>query len=1020
MKVHSEEAFESLIEQHLLGHGFVARPYTAYNADLALIEDDLLDYVSTTQQKTWKKQQGIHGNALRANLLAAFDKATADVGVLHVLRHGFKFYGSTIRVATFRPAHGLNPEVEAHYQANTLAVVRQVHHDPKRKGEELDLVLFLNGIPVVTAELKNAMTQQTASHAVHQYRTARDPDAPIFRFKRRALVHFAVGSDEAWMTTRLRGDSTFFLPFNRGRGTGAGNPAVKEKHRTFYLWEEVWERHSLLDILARFVHLQVEEHEDAEGNTHQRETMIFPRYHQLDAVRKLLAAASKNGAGTHYLVQHSAGSGKSNSIAWLAHRLASLHDDQDKRVYDGVVVLTDRRVLDQQLQNTIFQFDHKAGVVRRIQEGGAKSTQLAEALKENAPIIICTVHSFGFVSDKLDALPDRRYAVLVDEAHSSQGGDMAKAVRDIIGIPDDEDEEEGVPEADKFARWSAERRRLPKNMSYFAFTATPKFKTVCLFGTEVGTNQKTGRPIYEPFHVYSMRQAIEEGFILDVLRGYTTYNLYFKLIKSIADDPELDKKKASRALARFVSFHPHNVAQKTEVIVEHFRSCVVGQLGGRAKAMVVTSSRLHAVRYKQAFDAYIAEKGYTDIGTLVAFSGEVTDDVNPGVKYTEPAMNMDKKAGKQLKESELPRAFSGDGFNVLIAANKYQTGFDQPLLCAMYVDKRLDGIQAVQTLSRLNRTSPGKKETFVLDFVNERGELGEMGEDGVRKPGTGILGSFQTFYEGTVVRETVDPQRLYELQGKLDAAQVYYRQEVERFARAFFKPKDQQHASDNATMNAALDPAVDRFKDMDEEPAEEFRKRLQAYCSLYGFLAQVVPFSDAELEKLFAFGKMLLRKLPSPDTSAKVDLGEDVALKYYRLQKIADGNLLLVADGSQVLYGPNESGTGQRKDEQEKLSTLIEVINHRFGTDFDAQDLLDGVTRQLLDDASVQQAAAANDRANFDYVGGPALEDALVERHEKHGKFIDGVFSDKEVLAYLKKRVLDQVYARLRGGEAGL
>lgn len=824
---------------------------------------------------------------------------------------------------------------------------------------------------------------------------------------RRALVHFAVGSDEVWMTTRLRGGSTYFLPFNQGDGTGAGNPLPEgDRHRTFYLWEQVWERHSLLDILARFVHLQVEEKERPDGSTYTRETMIFPRYHQLDAVRQLVASCREKGAGTHYLVQHSAGSGKSNSIAWLAHRLASLHDAHDTKVYDGVVVLTDRRVLDQQLQNTIYQFDHKQGVVRRIDEKSAKSAQLAEALKDKAPIIICTLHSFGAVADKLHEqsieLPDRTYAVLVDEAHSSQGGDLAKSVRDIIGIPDEEDEDDTTSESDKRARWSAERRRLPKNMSYFAFTATPKFKTLCLFGTQVGTDAETGYPIYEPFHLYSMRQAIEEGFILDVLRGYTTYNTYFKLVKSIADDPELDKKKASRALARFVSFHPHNVAQKAEVIIEHFRGTVAKLLGGEAKAMVVTSSRLHAVRYKLAIDAYIAEKGYTDIGTLVAFSGDVVDPDNPATKekpYTEPQMNANPRTGKPLKEAELPRAFSSDAYNILVVANKYQTGFDQPKLVAMYVDKRLSGIQAVQTLSRLNRTCPGKQDTFVLDFRNEREE---------------ILQSFQTFYEGTTVLEAVDPQRLYELQGQLDDAQIYFKQEVDRFARVFFKPTSKQRPGDNASMNAALDPAVDRFKAEEDDAAEAFRDKLQAYVRLYGFLAQVVPFSDGDLEKLYVFAKMLLRKLPSKaETSPKVDLGEDVALTYYRLQKTADGDLHLTADGSQALRGPSETGTGQQELTTEKLSTLIESVNDRFGTDFDAQDLLDGVRKQLLEDATVQQAAAANDRANFDYVGGPAMEDALIERHAKHGSFIDEVFGDTEILEYLKRKLLDDVYTQL-------
>lgn len=1000
MKAHSETAMEALIEQQLLSHGYVSRPSSAYDPTLALLPDDLIAYVEATQPKTWAKQQAIHKGALRKNLLSAFDKATEHQGLLDVLRKGFKFYGSTIRVATFRPAHGLNPEVETRYAANRLAVVRQVHHDPKRPGDSLDMVLFLNGIPVVTAELKNKLTGQTVEDAKRQYRFDRDPKAPIFRFKRRALVHFAVGSNEAWMTTRLAGKSTYFLPFNRGNGTGKGNPAVEGKHRTFYLWEQVWERHSLLDILARFLHLQVDEKEGADGKVKKKEVMIFPRFHQLDAVRSIVASCKVKGAGTHYLVQHSAGSGKSNSIAWLAHRLASLHDDQDRKVYDGVVVLTDRRVLDQQLQNTIYQFDHKQGVVRRIKETAAKSTQLAAALKDNAPIIICTLHSFGFVADKLDALPDRRYAVLVDEAHSSQGGDMAKAVRDIIGIPDDEDDDEATSQADKLAKWSAERRRLPQNMSYFAFTATPKFKTLCLFGTEAGTNPETGEPTYEPFHLYSMRQAIEEGFILDVLRGYTTYKTYFKLVKSIADDPELDKKKASKALARFVSLHPHNIAQKAEVIVEHFRSTVKNHLQGKAKAMVVCGSRLHAVRYKQTIDRYIKEKGYTDVNALVAFSGEVVDPDDPTTvskPHTEPQMNANPTTGAPLKESELPRAFASDAYNVLVVANKYQTGFDEPLLCAMYVDKRLSGIQAVQTLSRLNRRADGKQETFVLDFVNEREE---------------ILESFQTFYEGTTVMETVDPQRLYELQHQLDAAQVWFEQDIERFARAFFKP-GKRNTSDK--LNAAIDPAVDRFMALEEEPAEEFKKRLQAYCNLYGFLAQVVPFSDADLEKRYVFGKLLLRSIAKlAGRKEKVAVDEDVELKYYRLDLVASGSLMLAHDGAQELYGPKETGTGKTEDEKEKLSALIEVINDRFGTEFDAQDLIDGVKKQLLEDEGIQKAAAANDRTNFAYVGGPALEDALVERHAKHGEFVNRVFGEAEILTFLKKRLLDEVYEELR------
>jgi len=1004
MNAHSEAAFETLITQHLTEHGgYVAREPSTYDPERALITDDLLAYIRGTQPKAWQRLLNIHKDKLAPTLLDAFDKAAAQFGVLHVLRHGFKFYGKLLRVATFQPAHGLNPKIEAQYAANIVSVVQQLHFDPKKPGLSLDLVLFINGIPVVTAELKNAMTSQKAGHAKKQYRQDRDPDAPIFRFKRRALVHFAVGSDEVWMTTQLRGTSTFFLPFNRGDGTAAGNPSIEGKHRTHYLWEQVWQRDSLLDILARFMHLQVEEKTTADGKTRRRETMIFPRYHQLDCVRRIIGAVQSTGAGRNYLVQHSAGSGKSNSIAWLAHRLASLHDAQDRKVYDSVVVITDRRVLDQQLQDTIYQFDHKLGVVEKIDK---HSAQLAAALEQGVPIIISTIHKFGFISDKIETLPDRRYAIIVDEAHSSQSGEMARNMKAILGATSIaarfEEEAEDVSTPDQAALRAALSRGPQSNLSFFAFTATPKFKTLELFGHK-GAD---GKPA--PFHLYSMRQAIAEGFILDVLRGYTTYKRYFKLVKAVSDDPDLDKKRASAALARFVSLHPVNIAQKTEVIIEHFRACVMPKLGGRAKAMVVTGSRLHAVKYKLAFDAYLSEKGYADVGTLVAFSGDVTDPENPATKdkpYTEPEMNKHPTTGRKLKESELPGAFAGDNYSVLIVANKYQTGFDQPLLCAMYVDKRLSGIQAVQTLSRLNRTHPGKTETFVLDFVNERDE---------------ILESFQAYYEGTTVAESVDPQRLYELQGELDAARVYTQPEVDLFGSIFFKPQSQQVASDNARLNAALDPAVDRFKALDEEPAEVFRGQLTAYCNLYGFMAQIVPFSDVDLEKLYAYAKMLLKKLPRRgEGSPKIELGDDVGLYYYRLEKSGHGDLMLVTEGAQELYGPSATGTAKAKDDKERLSKIISMVNDRFGTDFDAQDLIDGVTGQLVGNAEVQAAARVNDRANFEFVGGPAFEDALADRHDKHGRFIDRVFSDPEILAFLKRKVLDGVYNRLSSDEAG-
>jgi len=561
-------------------------------------------------------------------------------------------------------------------------------------------VLSLNGIPIATAELKNPLTGQTWRNAVKQYKNDRDPKDQIFQFKKRALVHFAVDPDEVYMTTRLNGRSTYFLPFNKGNDNAAGNPVNPDGYKTAYLWEEVLQRDSFLDILARFIHLQIEERK-LDGKTITTEKMIFPRYHQLDSVRKLVADARANGTGNNYLVEHSAGSGKSNSIAWLAHRLASLYNDQDEKVFDSVIVITDRLVLDQQLQNTIYQFEHKQGVVQKIEED---STQLAQALTAGVPIIVTTLQKFPFVTDKIGDLPKRKYAVIVDEAHSSQGGESATELKGVLAAAAIREEaskkaaEEGLPDyEEEILRNMAKRGKQP-NISFFAFTATPKYKTLEVFG-QPGPD---GKP--RPFHLYSMRQAIEEGFILDVLKNYTTYKTYYRLVKSIENDPEVDKKKAARALARFVSFHPHNIAQKTEVMIEHFQHFTRHKIGGKAKAMVVTSSRLHAVRYKEAFDKYIAENGYSGIKTLVAFSGTVIDPEIREKTYTEVGMN----AG--IKEKELPKKFDGGEYQVLIVAEKYQTGFDQPLLHTMYVDKLLAGVQAVFRLSRaLTAPTPARK-----------------------------------------------------------------------------------------------------------------------------------------------------------------------------------------------------------------------------------------------------------------------------------------------------------------------
>ncbi len=999
--IHSEGTFEAEIEAHLLAHGYERTSPTDFDREKALYPDLVVDFVKSTQPATWTKLAGIHKDKLDALFIKEVCKVMDQRGSLEVLRHGFTFYGQSIKLAYFRPGHRKNPDLWTLYERNRLSVVRQLRYDP-HNDNELDIVLCLNGVPLVTCELKNAMTSQRASHARKQYRDDRDAKAPIFVFKKRALVHFAVDADEVWMTTRLRGRSTFFLPFNRGHDNGAGNPAVPGKHRTSYLWEQVWERESLLDITARFMHLEVKKGTDPNtGKTWRKETMIFPRYHQLDCVRKLEASSRIHGAGTNYLVQHSAGSGKSNSIAWLAHRLASLHDESDSKVYHSVIVLTDRLVLDQQLQNTIYQFDHKDGVVEKIDK---RSDQLAEALASGTPIIISTIHKFGHIQDKIESLPDRRYAIIVDEAHSSQSGEMAVDVKAMLADSSlderltEQQLEEELATPDQLALRRALARGPQPNMSFFAFTATPKHKTLEMFGHK-GAD---GKPA--PFHLYSMRQAIEEKFILDVLLGYTTYKRVFKLAKTVADDPEFDKRKASSALARFVNLHPTNIAQKTEIIIEHFRTTVAHQLHGKAKAMVVTGSRLQAVKYKLSFDGYIKKKGYDDVRCLVAFSGEVKDDKAPGVTYTEVQMN------DGIKEKELPEKFASDAYQVLLVANKYQTGFDQPLLCAMYVDKRLSGIQAVQTLSRLNRMAPGKETTFVLDFVNER---------------EGILASFQDYYETTTTADEVDPQRLYDIEHELGDMRVFTVSEVDGFAETFYGLPSNASTTNHAKLNGWLDPAVDRFDAMGESDDERadlqdtFRGKLTAYKNLYGFLGQIVPFSDPKLEKLYAYGRMLLKKLRPSDTGGPIELDDDVVLASLKLKKEAEGDLELTKGDDGELTGPGETGTAGAKPPKEHLSTIIDALNQRFGLDLPdhINDFLGGVSDDLVQTDDVQLGAKANDKANFAHIFNPALEGTMADHLEDNSDFVNLFFKDEELRAFLAKKMLDDVYGRIRKAE---
>jgi type I restriction enzyme R subunit len=1017
MRGHTENDFETAIEAGLIGSGgYAKRAPNAYDEALALFPEDVTGFLKDSQATKWGQLEALLGAKSQATVLDSLAKELDVKGTLHVLRYGFKCYGKTFRLAYFRPNSGMNPEAAASYALNRLTVTRQVaftsalkRADGKNRRCIIDVTLSLNGLPVATAELKNPLTGQRAPDAVRQYTEERDERDLLFAFKKRALVHFAVDPDEVWMTTRLKGKETVFLPFNRGHNHGAGNPPVAGNWKTHYLWDEVLRADSLLDILQRFMHLEVKERQvktDKGARTIRRETMIFPRYHQLGAVRALVADARAHGSGRNYLIQHSAGSGKSNSIAWLAHRLASLHDANDEEIFHSVVVVTDRRVLDQQLQNTIYQFEHKTGVVEKIDED---TQQLARALSNGTPIVITTIQKFPFIAQALSTLESRgtgvridtagkRFAVIVDEAHSSQSGETATALKGMLNkdgieaaiaaqMSDEEDDDLSEDARAAILRDALKRARQP-NLSFFAFTATPKFKTRTLF-------DEPGPSGASPFHEYTMRQAIEEGFIMDVLQNYTTYKRFFGLIKQIENDPEVPRKQAAKALARYMELHPVNIEQVVSVIVEHFRLYVMHELGGRAKAMVVTGSRLAAVRYKLAFDRYIRDHGYAGIRSLVAFSGMVEDADDPGASYTEVSMN------DGLAESELPEAFERDDYRVLLVAEKYQTGFDQPLLQTMYVVKRLAGVQAVQTLSRLNRMAPGKARTFVLDFANE--------EDDTYK-------AFKPYYEATPIGENADPHRLSELQHKLLEWAIFAPADVNAFAEVWYRSKRDHSASDHREMNAALDAVVERFKDRGEEEQDAFRGQLTAYRNLYAFLSQIIPYQDSELEKLYAFVRNLIAKLPPPSGGRIFALDDEVALRYFRLQQMTEGSITLGTGVTYPLKGPTDTGTAMVREPDVALSTLVGKLNERFGTDFAEADQLffDQIRASAESDEKIVEAARANTLPNFSSYLVRVMDELFIDRMEGNEDIFSRIMTDPEFRSAAHEHLATEIFRRVR------
>ncbi|MCS6773531.1 MAG: DEAD/DEAH box helicase family protein, partial [Anaerolineae bacterium] len=947
-----------------------------YDRTLHLDPELLLEFVTATQPEVWRDLERQHGASAVNKFIRRLTREVERRGTLDVLRRGIKDSGCHFQLAYFEPATTLNPDHWARYRKNILSVIRQCHYSTAHPEWSLDLVICLNGLPIFTFELKHKLTGQTVADARAQYAKQRDPREPLFQF-RRCLAHFAVDDDEVWLTTRLEGESTRFLPFNRGENGGAGNPPNPNGYASAYLWEEVLSPSSVLELVGSFIHVE---------NGDQPKRMIFPRYHQRDAVRALVAHARAHGSGQHYLIQHSAGSGKSNTIAWLAHRLASLHNAHNKRVFDSVIVITDRRVLDRQLQNTVQQFAQVAGVVKAITED---SEQLAEALNQGRDIIVTTLQKFPFVLDKVKAQPKRTYAVIVDEAHASQTGESSKHLRAVLrassleeAAQHDSAAEASEPSSEDLINQSIAARERQPNISFFAFTATPKAKTLELFGVQ----QPDGH--FRPFHLYTMRQAIEEGFILDVLQNYTTYETYFNLLKKAEDDPRIEKSKAFSLLKRFVNLHSFTIGRKTAIMVEHFWEIVRHKIPdaqgvGQAKAMVVTASRLHAVRYKQAFDAYLKQRGYP-IKALVAFSGTVSDH---GLDYTEAGMNG-------FPESQTAEKFKDPEYRFLIVAEKFQTGFDQPLLHTMYVDKKLEGVHAVQTLSRLNRVHPGKTDVLVLDFVNRAQD---------------IEAAFAPYYEATLLSASSDPNRLYDLQTELEQFYVFTPQEVEQIADLFLRKGERAEK-----LQPIIRSVVAKYEYLSAEERQRFKHFLRSYVNMYAFLSQVMTFRDPSLERLYLFARLLLRALPPDRTRTSLAVGELVDLESYRLQQSSSGRLRLSKGEPLQPFGELELHE-LTDPEKAALSQIIKEINERFGTEFTEADrvFFAELKTRLASNEVLQSSARTNSPESVRLLHDALFDRVLQSMVESNFEMFKRISDDEAFGRAVREKIFALVYREL-------
>ena len=968
-----EQAFEEYIEKELARqHKYRKRnAETNYDKTTALDSELLFEFLRATQDEKLALLGEIYGDALESRVVRRIDEEISRRGVIDVLRKGVEEGPVRLELMFFRPVASLNPDIEKLFKSNIFSVMRQVKFSQTTE-QSVDTAIFVNGIPVFTAELKNELTGQNAHHAMRQYRTDRDPREKLFFFKR-CVAHFAIDTNEAYVTTELKEGRTFFWPFNKGFEDGGGNPPVEGKHKTHYVWEEAWAPEALTDILQAFVHAYEDVKEDRLGKEYRQKVQLFPRYHQWRTVLDLVAACRENKVGKNYLIHHSAGSGKSLTIAWLAYRLADLHTEGDEKVYDTVIVLTDRRILDKQLRNTIRALEAKAGV---LVAAGEDNTRLKDALESGAKIITTTVQKFPFVEDVVAKLSAKKFAIIIDEAHSSQSGELHRAVQETLGTYEVED---------WLLRQLASRRQ-PDNISYFAFTATPKHETLERFG------EKQPDGSYRPFSLYSMKQAIEEGFILDVLTNYTTYRTYFKLLKKAGEDPTVPRARALSAILRHVSLHPETLEQKIEVIMTHFEQTVRDLLRGEAKAMIVTSSREAVVRYKLALDHYLRQRNLP-YKTLAAFTD--TKEID-GQSYTETSIN------DGVSEDNTAREFKKPEYRFLIVAEKFQTGFDEPYLCATYVDKRLSGVQAVQALSRLNRTARDKDGVYILDFVNKTNEIKQ---------------AFEPYYTTTIISEGTDINTLNDLR---DALFAVYRLEDE-VLDGFVALIDPDAKEIHPQANAYLDDIAQRIirelprggnDDMvEDDKYGEFLSIANVYTKRYPYLAQVLGYSDVSHEKLYLLLKYLLKKLPRDPRKPLVEILRYIDMDSVRVVRKLKTRIKLPTETGDVcaVYGIPGAPPEETED---PLSKIVKDVNDRWGVDLgpEQQKTLDTIGQELVKDEEVQDVVANNQ--SMQTVGlwfTKAFEEKVDDNFDNDPKLYEILANNKELNSYLEKKMLKHV-----------